>query len=90
MTLDGLTGMVRGLARQRAVLFLLEDAHWIDPTTADLMHRIVDLAGETPVLVLITLRPDYAPPWAGRPCQPAVAEPPDGRGHRADGKADGG
>ena len=67
MTLDILTGMVRGLARQRPLLFLLEDAHWIDPTTADLMHRIVDLAGEAPVLVLITLRPDYAPPWAGRP-----------------------
>jgi DNA-binding winged helix-turn-helix (wHTH) protein/class 3 adenylate cyclase/tetratricopeptide (TPR) repeat protein len=66
MTLDALAGMVRGLARQRAVLFLLEDAHWIDPTTADLIHRIDDLADQAPVLVLITLRPDFTPPWAGR------------------------
>ena len=67
MTLALLTEMVAGLARQRPTLFLLEDAHWIDPTTEELMHRIVDLAGVAPVVVLITHRLDYAPPFVGRP-----------------------
>jgi tetratricopeptide (TPR) repeat protein len=67
LVFEALVGIVAAFARERPVLFILEDGHWIDPTTQDLMHRIVDLAGAAPILVLVTHRPGYKPPWAGRP-----------------------
>ncbi len=67
MTLEVLTDMVRGLARQRATLFIVEDAHWIDPTTGELLRFVVELAAELRLLVLITHRAGFVPPWAGRP-----------------------
>jgi class 3 adenylate cyclase len=53
------------LADQRPVLFVLEDAHWIDPTTQELVTRLLGGIGETRVLGLITARPEYLPPKIG-------------------------
>jgi class 3 adenylate cyclase len=52
------------LSRQRPVLFVLEDAHWIDPTTEYLLGEIMPLIADASVFMLITYRPNYAPPWA--------------------------
>ncbi|MGH7220231.1 MAG: ATP-binding protein, partial [Nitrospiraceae bacterium] len=41
-----------------------EDAHWLDPTTLDLMTRIIDRIRQMRVLLLITCRPDFKPVWA--------------------------
>jgi tetratricopeptide (TPR) repeat protein len=46
------------------VLFVLEDAHWIDPSTENLLAEIAPRIAEAPVFMLITYRPDYTPPWA--------------------------
>ena len=51
----------------RPLLLVLEDAHWSDPTTLELMDRIIDRVPRSPVLVVITYRPDFAAPWIGRP-----------------------
>ncbi len=67
MTLEVLSDMVSGLAHQRPTLFIVEDAHWIDPTTGELLRFVVDLAAELRLLVLITHRAGFVPPWAGRP-----------------------
>lgn len=45
------------------VLFLLEDAHWIDPTTKLLLDRMVDRIRNLPVLVVMTFRPEFDPGW---------------------------
>ena len=66
-TLEVLAGIVGGIARQDPVVFVLEDAHWIDPTTADLVHRLVALARASRLLLLITARPGYRAPFAGQP-----------------------
>ena len=49
------------------VLLVLEDAHWIDATTLELMTRLTDSIGRARLLALVTARPDFAPPWLARP-----------------------
>ncbi len=58
--------MVR-LGETDPVLLVLEDAHWIDATTLELMTRLTDSIGQARVLALVTARPDFAPPWLARP-----------------------
>ena len=55
--------LLRALARQLPVLLLIEDAHWIDPTTEQLGALVVELSRDTRLLVLVTGRPEYTPPW---------------------------
>ena len=44
---------------------MLEDAHWIDPTTSELFGLVIDRIQHLPVLLLITFRPEFTPPWTG-------------------------
>ena len=55
------------LAEAQPVLLVLEDAHWSDATTLELMTRIADSTGAARMLVLATGRPEFAPPWQARP-----------------------
>ena len=48
------------------VLIVLEDAHWIDATTLEMMMRLTDSIGRARSLALVTARPDFAPPWQAR------------------------
>jgi class 3 adenylate cyclase/predicted ATPase len=64
MTLEALVHHLQGLADRCPVLFIVEDAHWIDPTTLDLMTRIIDRIRQMRVLLLITFRPDFKPVWS--------------------------
>jgi class 3 adenylate cyclase/predicted ATPase len=52
-------------ARHRSVLMVFEDAHWIDPTSRELLDLTVDRVRRLPVLLVITFRPEFQPPWAG-------------------------
>ena len=54
-----------GLATSGPVLALYDDAHWADPTTLELLHRVIDRAQRLPVLVVIAFRPEFNPPWRG-------------------------
>jgi class 3 adenylate cyclase/tetratricopeptide (TPR) repeat protein/ABC-type lipoprotein export system ATPase subunit len=65
-TLHALRDQVLGLARQEPVLFVLEDAHWIDPTTLELITEIVPRLTDQRVLMLITHRPEWQPPFQGQ------------------------
>ena len=64
-TFEALLGQVIGLAEQRPVLMVLEDAHWIDPTTSELFELVIDRIQRLPVLLVITFRPELTPPWSG-------------------------
>jgi class 3 adenylate cyclase/tetratricopeptide (TPR) repeat protein len=48
-------------------LIVLEDAHWIDATTLEMMTRLADSIGHARLLVVVTARPDFVPPWQARP-----------------------
>jgi class 3 adenylate cyclase/predicted ATPase len=64
-TLEALLEQLEGLARQRPVLAVYEDAHWADPTTLELLDRVVDRVQVLPVLVVVTFRPEFGQHWTG-------------------------
>jgi predicted ATPase/class 3 adenylate cyclase len=64
-TLEVLVEQVEGLASRQPVLALYEDVHWIDPTTLAALGLLIERVQRLPVLVLITFRPEFAPPWSG-------------------------
>ena len=65
--LRALVAQVEGLAGRQPVLMLFEDAQWSDPTSLELLDLIVDRVSALPLLLIITFRPEFAPPWTGRP-----------------------
>jgi class 3 adenylate cyclase len=64
-TIEALIDQVRGLSQQQPVLFLFEDVHWIDPTSLEVLDRLVDRVQDVRVLLVITYRPEFASPWGG-------------------------
>jgi class 3 adenylate cyclase/tetratricopeptide (TPR) repeat protein len=66
-TLEALIAQVAGWAPRKPVLMIVEDAHWVDPTSLEVMGRTVDRIKTLPVLLIITFRPEFEPPWSGRP-----------------------
>ena len=65
-TQEALTAQLAGLTRQRPVLMIVEDAHWVDPTSLEVFGRTVDQIKTLPVLLIVTFRPEFNAPWAGR------------------------
>jgi predicted ATPase len=46
---------------------VFEDAHWIDPTSRELLDLTVERVHRLPVLLIVTFRPEFQPPWIGQP-----------------------
>jgi class 3 adenylate cyclase/tetratricopeptide (TPR) repeat protein len=67
LTLQALVAQVEGLAARHPLLILFEDAQWSDPTSLELLDLIVDRVSALPVLLIVTYRPEFSAPWAGRP-----------------------
>jgi class 3 adenylate cyclase/predicted ATPase len=65
-TLSTLLAQLVGLAARQPVLMIFEDVHWIDPTSLELLERTVDRIQDLPVLLIVTSRPEFVPPWTGR------------------------
>ncbi|MFO1157766.1 MAG: AAA family ATPase [Reyranellaceae bacterium] len=65
--LEALCRQLEGLSRQRPVMVILEDAHWIDATSRALLDIIVGRARTLNVLVIVTFRPEFEPPWTDQP-----------------------
>ena len=65
-TQEALTAQLAGLTGQRPVLMIVEDAHWVDPTSLEVFGRTVDQIKTPPVLLIVTFRPEFDAPWAGR------------------------
>jgi class 3 adenylate cyclase/predicted ATPase len=51
------------LSRRGAVLLLFEDAHWIDPTSVEMMDKLVRRVVDLPVMIIVTYRTEFAPAW---------------------------
>ncbi len=66
-TFEALLRQLEALARQKPVLVIFEDLHWIDPSSRELLDRMIERIAGLPVLVLATFRPEFAPPWSGLP-----------------------
>ena len=71
-TLEALISQLETLARQTQVLMIVEDAHWTDPTSLELFGRVVDRVATLPVLLIVTFRLEFDPPWIGQPHVTAI------------------
>ena len=66
-TLQVQVAQVEGLAARQPLLMLWEDIHWSDPTTLESLDLLIDRAATLRVLMILTFRPEFTPPWVGRP-----------------------
>src|SRR5271169_5675510 len=66
-TLEALIRQLEGLAHEKPVVVIWEDAHWLDPTSRDLLDLTVERVRSLPVLLIVTFRPEFQPRWAGQP-----------------------
>jgi class 3 adenylate cyclase/tetratricopeptide (TPR) repeat protein len=83
-TFAALLARLYALADRQPVYIIFEDVHWIDPTSLELLATIVERAPQLRVLLLITARPDFTPPW---PSYPHTTTIPLTRLGRCDGAA---
>jgi len=65
--LAALIAQLEALARRTPLLMLFEDAHWADPTTLELLTLTIERVQSLPILLVLTFRPDFQPPWIGQP-----------------------
>jgi len=65
-TLHALLTILLRIATQQPVLFVMEDLHWVDPSTLEWLSLLVEQGPTVRLLVLLTFRPDFRPPWTGR------------------------
>jgi len=66
LTLQAITEQLRGLSRREPVLLLFEDLHWIDPTSLELLDRLIEIVPTIPALLVLTFRPEFKAPWVGQ------------------------
>ncbi len=65
--LAALIGRLEMLSHRGPVLMIFEDVHWADPTSLELLTLAIERLQTLPILLVITFRSDFAPPWAGQP-----------------------
>ena len=66
-TLEALTAQMEALTRTGPVLMIFEDVQWIDPTSLEALGRAVDQIRSVRLLLIMTFRPEFDPPWIGSP-----------------------
>ena len=66
-TLEALINQIVSLAQQSPVLMIVEDIHWVDPTTLEVLGRGIDRIKSADVFLVLTHRPEFEAPWLGRP-----------------------
>ena len=62
-TLDALVAWLHGDAAARPVVLVVEDLHWTDPSSRDLFGLLLERIADAPVLLVMTFRPEFVPPW---------------------------
>ena len=66
-TLEALTTQIEALSQSDPVLMIFEDVHWADPTSMEALSRAIEAIRTSSVLLIVTYRPEFEPPWIGRP-----------------------
>lgn len=65
-TLESIVAILLELAEQQPLLFILEDLHWTDPTTLELLSLLVEQVPTAAIYALLTCRPHFQPSWTHR------------------------
>ncbi|OJT21631.1 hypothetical protein BO221_27910 [Archangium sp. Cb G35] len=66
-TLEALATLLRVAAGSRPVLVVVEDLHWVDPSTLQLLGFLLERVRESRVLGVLSARPEFQPPWQPGP-----------------------
>jgi predicted ATPase len=66
-TLQAQVARLEGLAARQPVLMVWEDVHWSDPTTRESLDLLINRVPHLRVLMILTFRPEFTPPWTGHP-----------------------
>jgi predicted ATPase len=64
--LETIVAILQELADHQPVLFILEDLHWTDPTTLELLNLVIEQTPTASVLTVLTCRPHFQPAWHHR------------------------
>jgi class 3 adenylate cyclase/predicted ATPase len=67
LTINALIRYFRISSQSQPVLIIVEDAHWIDPTTLELLDRLIQDLASAAICVVVTARPEFVAPWADNP-----------------------
>ena len=62
---EALAAVIEAMASRDPVLMLIEDLHWIDPSTLELLSLLIERLRSVRVILLLTYRPEFDPPWGG-------------------------
>jgi class 3 adenylate cyclase/predicted ATPase len=65
-TIAALIAQFEAISRRAPTLLIFEDAHWADPSSLEVVERLVDKIGAWPILLFVTGRPEFEPGWSGR------------------------
>ena len=75
-TFEIVRGLLLGLSRRQPLVVVIEDLHWIDRTSEELLAALADSVAGAPVLLVTTYRPGYQPVWMGRSYATQIALQP--------------
>ena len=64
LLLEALIDIVLQMSEQRPVLLVIEDLHWADDSTIELLGMMFEVLPDTNILCLLNFRPEFVPPWA--------------------------
>jgi class 3 adenylate cyclase/predicted ATPase len=67
LTFAAMLDQLGRLACQEPVLLIIEDVHWIDSTSLEVVSMMIEQVPRLPVLFVLTFRPEFTPPWTGGP-----------------------
>ena len=67
MTIEALLRQLQALTHDQPVIMIFEDVHWIDPSSREALDLTVERVASLPILLIITFRPEFQPPWIGQP-----------------------
>jgi class 3 adenylate cyclase/tetratricopeptide (TPR) repeat protein len=73
MIQEALLDWLRACSAKQPLLFIVEDLHWADPTTLELLELLVHEAARDPLLAVFTFRPEFEPSWKGKAHQTELA-----------------
>jgi class 3 adenylate cyclase/tetratricopeptide (TPR) repeat protein len=75
-TFEALRAIALAGSARRPIVFAVEDLHWVDPASQDFLRYLAENSTRAAVLILVTHRPGYAPPWADRSYYSQIALAP--------------
>ena len=65
-TIEAILNLLLAMAERQPLLLVVEDLHWLDPSSLELLGSLIEHAATVPLLLLLTFRPELQPPWGQR------------------------